>query len=856
MRSVDFRMLFAITLLLLANSVFGAEVHEVMTSNSTQCTVQKPPVSPNTIQCGPNTTATLEDARAIAWKFAPVLKFHPLESYHLQSMDVWYDLATIYLTDYKPYPNSSYNYIVSNQTNRDLLGPKTFATLLNSSTTTEEAARSNALAGAPFVDGKSTADMFYTVTDYSDSLWLYNFNLFYAWNGCSNQAVSLSFNGTTDTQEYLMCPAGVHEADLERVSVLVCKNDQKIKQITYSQHAWSEVRDCQIEGQCLFDNATGNPISYVALEGHGNYPESVGDGFHVYYYQGSAIDGFPLRNIGGIYIGDRTGDDPEKTFIPTPDNVKYIPPLWEIQEDYQGIRSAEWEWAVFPGNWGAPLVQASTKLVCIDTESEEYFECDRNSTTIKAIYSIVDVLGLVGIVQDQEGVSNSFAIQSVSNLTRVPYPDITGPLFRAFSYQYVAGDTAPILTESVYELECPKDVTALDEMPNLESLDAGPSTITWYLVGITIGTLIFSIILIILLALPVILDKTSFVQKYVATKYKKMRRATGMTPEAVEGIEVYPRTRKSKSRDQMANPKETDPVDASDVSQISDAPHYLGLSDPSISMASTTSTKSAYIMSVNTVLTSGQVNRMIVWGSFATGLFVAGLVVSSIGVSAMFNNSILTVAADKLNADSLVSALYWLSTGCLIFICVLDVVMFFMLFMFQDRRVYIFDKPIWNPLGGWHWFMNKALTILSIVIGLIALEIAISTILFSLGLLITIIQLAARVGCNAVFSISVFGQNLESVCLDIETINLRVCGWEALQACGNATNMSVRNLLIGSMMLQWCHIVWMIVLLSILETYRSHEIHVSKSKKAARLLGDEVADDSLSIDPWESTQID
>ncbi len=141
-----------------------------------------------------------------------------------------------------------------------------------------------------------------------------------------------------------MCPAGVHEADLERMSMLVCKSEQKIKQIAYSQHAWSEVRDCQIDGQCQFDEVTGNPISYVALEGHGNYPESPGNGFHVYYYQGSSIDGFPLENIGGIYVGDRTGDDPSKTWIPTPDNVKYIPPLWEIQEEQNDvINGTSWQ---------------------------------------------------------------------------------------------------------------------------------------------------------------------------------------------------------------------------------------------------------------------------------------------------------------------------------------------------------------------------------------------------------------------------------------------------------------------------------------------------------------------------------
>lgn len=58
-------------------------VHEVYTSGPS-CSVQSPPVSPSVINCAPNTTATIEYAQSIAWKFAPVLKFHPLEQYHLQ----------------------------------------------------------------------------------------------------------------------------------------------------------------------------------------------------------------------------------------------------------------------------------------------------------------------------------------------------------------------------------------------------------------------------------------------------------------------------------------------------------------------------------------------------------------------------------------------------------------------------------------------------------------------------------------------------------------------------------------------------------------------------------------------------
>jgi hypothetical protein len=711
----------------------------------------------------------------------------------LQDMDVWYNASQVYLTDYKPYPNSTYNYIVANETNRDLLGPKSFATILNSTTLTDEE-QSEILAGAPFVDGKSTAKIFYTVTNYNESLWMYNYNLFYSWNGCSNQAVALSFNGSTDVQPYIMCPAGVHEADLERMSMLVCKNDQKIKQITYSQHAWSEVRNCQVEGQCLFDNVTGNPISYVALEGHGNYPDNDGK-FHVYFYQGGSINGVGLENIGGVYIGDRTGDDPSKTFIPTPDNIVPIPPLWAIQEGYNGLNPEEWQWAVYPGNWGAPLVQPPLSLKCLNRESTEYIQCDKNSTVIKAVYTIANALDLSKIVGDQEQVSSSFAIQSVSNLSTVGYPDITGPMFRAFSYQYISGNSAPILTENVTKLVCPKDVVGVQEIPDVGQLDASTNTIIGYLVGITIGTLLFSIVLIILLALPLILDKTASLQEYVTDMYKGTKSSKKMGVEA---------SQQSKAQSDVEAPSE--------VSGTSSSP---------------------LIITVNHVLSEGQIKRLFIWGTFATLLFIAAVVTLAIGLAAMFNKSILTVAAERLNADSLVSTLYWLTTGSLIFVVVIDAVMFFLIFMFQERTIRIFKFRIWNPLGGRKFFMDKAFTTLTIVVGLIALIIALCAVLFALGLLISIIQLAARVACNAVFNIDILGQSLSSVCIEIAPLKLKICGWEALQACGTVTTMTVRLIMVGAMMLLWCHIVWMVIMLATLETYRSHQIRITKNKKIA-----------------------
>jgi hypothetical protein len=79
---------FILQLQFLVNVAFSNGAPTKLETIGTGCSVQQPP--PNTgINCAPNSTATLEDAKALAWTYAPVAKFHPLERYHLQVGGVW-----------------------------------------------------------------------------------------------------------------------------------------------------------------------------------------------------------------------------------------------------------------------------------------------------------------------------------------------------------------------------------------------------------------------------------------------------------------------------------------------------------------------------------------------------------------------------------------------------------------------------------------------------------------------------------------------------------------------------------------------------------------------------------------------
>lgn len=229
-----------------------------------------------------------------------------------------------------------------------------------------------------------------------------------------------------------MCPAGVHETDLERLSVLVCKTDlDTIQKIGYNQHAWSEVRDCDRDASsCPRDAITGNPVVYAGLESHALYPED--NGFHVYY------------SLGPLFVGDRTGDDPARFFTPTKENIKYIPPLDVLPN------SPEWDWARFEGNWGKLVEPEMVTLQCLSDDSMTYIECpDSGATSL-----------IVSVAGTQE-LSKPLSEQVMM-----------GSLFRPANYQIKGTEIPPIVESGITALTCPDDLVR--ESPQETNNEAPP----------------------------------------------------------------------------------------------------------------------------------------------------------------------------------------------------------------------------------------------------------------------------------------------------------------------------------------------------------------------------------------------
>jgi hypothetical protein len=179
----------------------------------------------------------------------------------------------MYLTDTEPAGNSTFDFMFDDTDKFLLHSPKSYITVLNN-TNLNQTQIDAIYKGATFDSkNRSTARVAFTVHDYDGNYFVYNYNFFYSWNGCSNQVISINIDGERNISNYLMCPVGVHEADWERVSVLVCKSDWQVKRMAFSQHYWAEERDCTIEGECLVDPETGHYSSFAGLDSHANYPE-------------------------------------------------------------------------------------------------------------------------------------------------------------------------------------------------------------------------------------------------------------------------------------------------------------------------------------------------------------------------------------------------------------------------------------------------------------------------------------------------------------------------------------------------------------------------------------------------------
>lgn len=742
---------------------------------------------------------TLEDAKQIAWEYAPVVHFHPLEKYFLIDPGLWYENADLRLWDMNPDFNSSYNDVQGFDLGPEgvLLLPRSFATILNS-TKLNEKDINTLLAGAPFDEnGHSQANIYYTVEDLDEHLWLYNFNLYYSWNGCSNQEFAINADGEIERLQYLMCPTGVHESDWCRVSVLVCKSNEQMMQTSYSQHSWFETRNCET-GQCPTDN--GHPVAYANLDGHGNYYEPSELLVYAMFNGTHGNSEFPISmgNFGGIFIADRTASS-NKKFVPTSENVKFIPPVNEIMEN----NLTDFEWALFPGQWGAPLQAAPITINCLNKTLDGFVDCPDNRAydILESAVKVGPLLGFIDKVEyDGEGPP---AAKPFSNSSYASFPKITGPLYRQYSYKWMSQRVAPIFSQNIDILTCPQDIIGLDPVPGPYKWN-NAGLLADYIIGIAVGCFLFSILITFLLFLPVLLQNDSSVQvlnvQNISRFFKRKKVCDG-------------------EHEKLASTK------------LSQGTEGLTPADINADMEETVSSlESSFPVEVRPDTVDGKTNwTNILYVLLAGTMLIAGTVLVILGLRVMLTSSVLSAIADVAQKTSSIRVIEVLLTVGIVLILLLDVVSVLILFYSSDRYIHIFrDFHVRNYLGGHNFVKSNQFRILIGAAGFTLLAINVAVILFAIGWIVLVAQISLQTLCKTIDDVRFSGVGFAELCFKIPYFSEeQVCGWEALELCSEVTDVRVSKIIVGSALLLWSQIVFLIMILFSLHNFYSYKLSIS-----------------------------
>eukprot|EP00798_Chlamydomonas_sp_ICE-L_P005524 gene5524-4157_t len=368
----------------------------------------------------PNNPVTKADVESVAWKLAPKVYFHPLEWYLLADPKPWLESSPLFnitasnwtLDDISREQGENYFNLYQTRT-----GPMNVASVLidpemqNFSTDY----MNQKTGGDPLnIDGSSTAKVYYTIGDpgqFNDTMtnsFVITYHYYYEFNGCSNQMFAMNVDGKYQGAEYFMCSPGVHEGDLERIT-LSCNGEETPGGIT-------------------------SPVAYAGLFSHASYPWAS----PLVVYQ--KIEVQLLANIEGMYIGDRTSDQ-EAFFIPTAENHLYIK---AVDEMTNAERVGDLKWGTYSGSWGGGFPETSDyTLTCLYDNLTRMGGCDEENPAVHFLK-----WGLERLQGDV-----SMDLMDTLWTCKVPFDDpnklvgnfdFRGPSYRDYSYMWRWDVAAPL----------------------------------------------------------------------------------------------------------------------------------------------------------------------------------------------------------------------------------------------------------------------------------------------------------------------------------------------------------------------------------------------------------------------------
>lgn len=353
----------------------------------------------------------------LAERYAPVLFFHPLEEYTMQSVDatfadpargkVFFDAAC---TEEVYADTLNQRLVLETVTDLDLALNNNLYSFGHDQTSSYRAG-----AGFDETTGLSHAPVYYNVIEYSARAVVIYYHFYYTYHDSATFGVLGSYN-QSDTYyvNFRTAPFGAHEGDWQGMSVVVCKNAetdvatgaisaQQPLSVAYKQYLARQVTD-GTTAECTLYKDTVRPVGFVARGKHSTYP--VASNNLVY----NELDVEFFVNLQGILAVDKTNykasNGSYRMFMANDTNVvKHERPVYVTADS---VTESQY-WQGFGGKWGCTCQITDLGLgidydnpgpsECFSANGTEYAACpeDTSDNMVQVFFLVNKMLGVLDI---------------------------------------------------------------------------------------------------------------------------------------------------------------------------------------------------------------------------------------------------------------------------------------------------------------------------------------------------------------------------------------------------------------------------------------------------------------------------
>jgi hypothetical protein len=377
-------------------------------------------VAPDTSTCASfqGDESLLTDSSIIqllANAYAPVLFFHPLEQYTLETVNATFrDPSAGRVSFDDDVFDETLNQTAMLLSSRDL---KLALNKDRYSFGRDQSKTYQAGAGFDGTTGQSRAPIYYNTFEYDDYAIVINYHFYYTYHGSATFGVIGYYLNETYYTSFKTSPFGAHEGDWQGMSVMVCKSavaevmdatstttttTMAPLAVSYKQYKSREVMDCTA-GECTFYKETIRPVGFVARATHATYAVTTTN------MVVSELNVEFFVNLQGVLAVDKTNfkasDGSYRIFQPNATNVVKL--LDPEDVDFDTVPESEY-FQGFGGRWGCSCESGDSELElnftspgpseCFNADGNDYEDCpDKSNTSTFPIFQLVNqLLGVIG----------------------------------------------------------------------------------------------------------------------------------------------------------------------------------------------------------------------------------------------------------------------------------------------------------------------------------------------------------------------------------------------------------------------------------------------------------------------------